>query len=152
MRKRWNYKRERALIDTIKGIYFVALRECQPHEEILRQLRNRVYTSEYYTKQAPSNSIDRISSYAFGMADFLYTHLEWRSRLDGKLVTKDQIPAGRWCDVKPGAFVYKANPEKIFSDSSDFLPERKNEDQRATTVREIIRHDNAKRNVNHGLV
>lgn len=100
----------------VKSIFLEAIRQYKNREEISATIRKRIYEQEDYRK-ITTRGREFIYGNIHAWYEAMYSHVEWRSRLDGKLVTKDAIPTGRWPDVRPGAFVYRSNPEKIYDDA-----------------------------------
>ena len=98
----------------INGIYREAEQRHLSHEQVMEREYARIHENEDYRK-LPDWAKQRLSGYMAARLNALTDHcLEWRVRLDGELVTSDQVPEGRWPDVKPGAHCYTGTTD-VFS-------------------------------------
>jgi hypothetical protein len=109
------YNRAERMVSRMRDIYSSAQIFHMTHRQLLDTMTEKVYSTQDYRKLKPYYrgylaGVQRILAY-----NLYRYHLEWRVRLDGKLVKSEEVPKGEWSRVQMGEHVWKDAPDKLFS-------------------------------------
>jgi hypothetical protein len=109
------YNRAHRLESRLKDIYSSAPIFHLSHSAILDTLQRDIYSTADW-KKLKTYYRGHFAGIRETLSDNLYRyHLEWRVRLDGKLVKSEDVPKGAWDRVTMGEHVYSDKPDAIFS-------------------------------------
>jgi hypothetical protein len=118
MRYETAVRKHAKLQSEVRSVFVLARKFHQPFDTVLQHLQDRVYGSKDYAK-LPRWARCQLRGYIDAQYESLNDHcLEWRVRLDGKLIKGSQVPEGRWADVEKGAFVWQGT-SNIWTDARD---------------------------------
>jgi hypothetical protein len=128
------YNRAERVLARLRDIYSSARHFHFTHEQLMAALDRDIYKTRDWEKLTPYYR-GMYAGMSRALRDRMWQcDLVWLLYFEGRLVKSEDVPKGRWCDVRGGAHVWRDAPDKIHSDAPEVTADEHTEKHEGRNV------------------